>query len=203
MLIGLPAILFTGYVQRTVQVPDVYADVYTGWHAGAGLDARDARAQSESARDLAPDRDRWCRRRRCTGTTRDELHGPARRRDRSRGLAARRREIDARDRLICDRLPCAGRRYVAGGGGQRSRPRTDLSESGVISLLTPAEVASTLRLMQRPPSTHVDAAVAADVAARQGAKAIVDGTITGLGAGYLVTLRLVSPSGGELASFAK
>jgi len=80
--------------------------------------------------------------------------------------------------------------------------RAGLAQSSVISLVSPASVASVLRLMQRAPTSRVDLALARDVAQRQGVKAVVDGTVTGVSGGYIVTLRLVSAdSGTELASF--
>ncbi len=201
MLLGLPVILFTGYVQRTVQRSLTSTPTFTpgGTPAPASTMATIALKASPHVS--------W--RRTTTGGVvalgvlvllvtgymilRALGIGPA-------GSLLGAGKIHARDRLIVtDFHALSGDTSLAGAASEAVR--TDLSESGVISLLTPAEVASTLRLMQRPASTHVDVLVAADVAARQGAKGIVNGTITGLGAGYLLTLRLLSPSGSELASF--
>jgi tetratricopeptide (TPR) repeat protein len=56
--------------------------------------------------------------------------------------------------------------------------------------------------MQRPANTRVDLSVAREIAAREGIKAIVTGDVTGLGAGYVIGLRLVSAdSGALLASY--
>jgi tetratricopeptide (TPR) repeat protein len=80
--------------------------------------------------------------------------------------------------------------------------RAGLAQSSVIALVSPASVASALTLMKRAPTARVDLALARDVAQRQGVKAVVGGTVTGVGGGYIVTLRLVSAdSGTELASF--
>jgi hypothetical protein len=80
--------------------------------------------------------------------------------------------------------------------------RSGLASSTVISLVTPAQAASTLRLMQRSATTHIDVAVARDIAARDGAAAIIDGEATGVGGGYIVSMRLISAeTGNELASF--
>ena len=55
--------------------------------------------------------------------------------------------------------------------------------------------------MEKPPLSRVDLALARQVAQRAGAKAIVDGDITGVGSGYIVVLRLVTAdSGTELWS---
>lgn len=80
--------------------------------------------------------------------------------------------------------------------------RAGLGQSKVISLMAPALVASTLRLMGRPATTRVDLPVAREVAQREGVQAIVDGNVTGVPGGYILTLRLVTAdSGVELASF--
>ena len=80
--------------------------------------------------------------------------------------------------------------------------RAGLAQSSVISLVRPAQVASTLRLMRRDPGSRLDLTLARDIAARNGVQAIVDGSVTGVSGGYIVALRLVSAdSGTELASF--
>jgi len=80
--------------------------------------------------------------------------------------------------------------------------RAGLSESSVIALMPPASIASALQRMQRPSGARIDLALAREVAAREGVKAIVDGDVTGVGTGYIVQLRLVTADSGiELASF--
>jgi tRNA A-37 threonylcarbamoyl transferase component Bud32 len=80
--------------------------------------------------------------------------------------------------------------------------RTDLGQSAVISVVPQASVASALERMQRPPSSRIDLRLAREIAAREGIKAIVDGDLTPLAGGYIVTLRLVAAeSGDELASY--
>jgi tRNA A-37 threonylcarbamoyl transferase component Bud32/tetratricopeptide (TPR) repeat protein len=80
--------------------------------------------------------------------------------------------------------------------------RAGLGESPIISLVRPAAVAATLRLMRRPAASRLDLPLAREVAQRDGVQAIVDGTVTGVPGGYIITLRLVSAdSGVELASF--
>jgi len=70
--------------------------------------------------------------------------------------------------------------------------RAGLSQSSVITLMSPSATASALQLMERPPLSKVDLALARQLAQRTGAKAIVDGDITGVGNGYIVVLRLVT-----------
>ncbi len=80
--------------------------------------------------------------------------------------------------------------------------RTDLGQSDVISVVPQASVAEALERMQRPPASRVDLGLAREIAAREGIKAIVDGELTPLSGGYIVTLRLVAAeSGDELASY--
>jgi tetratricopeptide (TPR) repeat protein len=80
--------------------------------------------------------------------------------------------------------------------------RAGLSGSSAFTLTQPAEIVATLRQMQREPSTRVDSTIAREIAQRQNIKAIVDGDVTGVPGGYIVSIRLVrADSGGELASF--
>ncbi len=70
--------------------------------------------------------------------------------------------------------------------------RSSLSQSSTITLVPPARVASTLALMQKPATSRLDLALARDVAQRQGVKAIVDGDVSALGSGFVVAVRLVT-----------
>jgi tRNA A-37 threonylcarbamoyl transferase component Bud32/tetratricopeptide (TPR) repeat protein len=80
--------------------------------------------------------------------------------------------------------------------------RAGLAGSSAFTLVQPAQIVSALQLMKRPPDTRVDSAVAREIAERSGIKAIVDGDVTGVPGGYIVSIRLVrTDSGGELASF--
>ncbi|HEX6534051.1 MAG TPA: serine/threonine-protein kinase [Gemmatimonadaceae bacterium] len=80
--------------------------------------------------------------------------------------------------------------------------RTDLGQSGVISIVPPAEVAAALERMQRPSASRVDVALAREIAVREGIGAIVDGSVTPVAGSYILTLRLIAAeSGEELASY--
>jgi eukaryotic-like serine/threonine-protein kinase len=80
--------------------------------------------------------------------------------------------------------------------------RAALSESSIISLVSPERVASALRRMERAPTSRLDLALARELAQREGIKAVVDGNVTGVSGGYILTLRLVTAdSATELASF--
>jgi eukaryotic-like serine/threonine-protein kinase len=61
---------------------------------------------------------------------------------------------------------------------------------------------SALQRMQRPATSRVDAALARELAVREGIKAIITGSVTSAGEGFIITTRLVSPeSGDELAVY--
>jgi len=80
--------------------------------------------------------------------------------------------------------------------------RTDLGQSTAVLVVPPATVAAALQRMQRPDTSRLDLTLAREVAQREGIKAIVDGDVTPLGGGYVVTVRLVAAeSGAELASY--
>jgi tetratricopeptide (TPR) repeat protein/TolB-like protein len=80
--------------------------------------------------------------------------------------------------------------------------RAGLSESRVITLVSSAATTATLRSMQRPPTTPLTTEVVREIAERQGVKAFVDGDITAVAGGYIVSLRLVTADSGiVLASF--
>lgn len=74
--------------------------------------------------------------------------------------------------------------------------RAGLSQSSVITLLPPVATASALRMMERPPLARVDLPLARQLAQRLGVKAIVDGDVTGVTGGYIVALRLVTADSG-------
>ena len=80
--------------------------------------------------------------------------------------------------------------------------RTGLGESSSITVTSAATVAAALQRMQRPVNSRLDERLARELAAREGLKAIVTGDVTGLGNGFVVAVRLVSvDSGGVLASY--
>jgi tRNA A-37 threonylcarbamoyl transferase component Bud32/tetratricopeptide (TPR) repeat protein len=82
--------------------------------------------------------------------------------------------------------------------------KTQLAQSSVITLLPPEGVAAALRRMTKPVNSNLDLTLARELAQRNGIKAIVDGEINGLGAGagFIVTMKLVTTDSlKELASF--
>ncbi len=79
--------------------------------------------------------------------------------------------------------------------------RAGLTQSSVLSLMSTSQTGQALRLMEKPPLSKIDLSLARQLAQRTGAKAIVDGEVTGVAGGYIVVLRLVTAdSGTELWS---
>ncbi|HEX7938983.1 MAG TPA: protein kinase, partial [Gemmatimonadaceae bacterium] len=80
--------------------------------------------------------------------------------------------------------------------------RTTLGQSRVISIMPPAAIGAALQRMQVAPASRIDLKLARDVAQREGVRAIVDGSIQSIPGGYIVSLRLVSTdSASTLAAF--
>jgi tetratricopeptide (TPR) repeat protein len=80
--------------------------------------------------------------------------------------------------------------------------RTALGQSQSVTVVQPATVRDVLQRMQRDPKTRVDFPLAREIATREGIKAVMDGTLLGVGGRYVIAMRLVSAqSGDELASF--
>jgi tetratricopeptide (TPR) repeat protein len=74
--------------------------------------------------------------------------------------------------------------------------RASLTESSAITLVPPASVAAELQRMQQPANQRLTLALARQVAQREGIRAIIDGDVAALGAGYVVTVRLVTADSG-------
>jgi serine/threonine-protein kinase len=73
----------------------------------------------------------------------------------------------------------------------------DLEQSAAIRLVPAAEIESALRRMAVDPATPFDAALAREVAVREGVKGVVMGEINPAGVGYVLTARMVSGESGE------
>ncbi len=80
--------------------------------------------------------------------------------------------------------------------------RTDLGQSNLVTLMPASAVRQTLALMAKPPTTPIDTGIARVIAVRAGVKAVLGGDIAPVGASYVLTARLLSPSSGDvLAAF--
>jgi tetratricopeptide (TPR) repeat protein len=75
--------------------------------------------------------------------------------------------------------------------------RADLVQSRVIGVLQPSAVREALARMQRPIESPLDEELAREVAQRDGAKLVIAGDVAPLGAGFVVTARLLEPTRGD------
>ena len=80
--------------------------------------------------------------------------------------------------------------------------RTDLAQSTSLKVLSRATITELLRLMKKPADSKFAFDIAREVATREGAKAVLDGEISQIGNTYIIAARLVSAGdGAELAQF--
>jgi len=88
------------------------------------------------------------------------------------------------------------------GGVVTEALRSQLAKSKSIVIVPSARIREVLLRMQRPATTRVDFAVAREMATREGFKAIIDGEVLMLGTTRVVVARLVAAqTGDELATF--
>ena len=81
--------------------------------------------------------------------------------------------------------------------------RTDLRQSNVVTVVSDGTIRAALERMRRPAGAPLVSGIARELAQREGFTAIVEGEFQALGSGYLITVRLVSAEGNQLASFAE
>jgi eukaryotic-like serine/threonine-protein kinase len=194
--LGLPAILFTAFVQRTAHRVLVQTPALTpgGTTSPQGTMATIAMRASPHVT--------WRR------TTRGGIVafggfvvlvivamslralgiGPA-----ASLLAAKR--ITAREPLLVTDFTVRGPDSTLSGIVTEAM-RSSLGQSSAITLVSPASIAGALGRMQKPPASRLDLSLARDLAAREGIKAIVDGEIASLGSGYVISVRLVTADSG-------
>ncbi|MCG6956143.1 MAG: tetratricopeptide repeat protein [Gemmatimonadetes bacterium] len=80
--------------------------------------------------------------------------------------------------------------------------RADLVQSPVLRLVERASLEDVLRRMQRDPSTQLTPDVAREAAQRDGIKAVLEGEVGSVGAGYILTATIRSAaSGSALGAF--
>ena len=75
--------------------------------------------------------------------------------------------------------------------------RIDLSQTRIVNLVSSAAIADALGRMQHNPAEPLTAQLARDVAAREGAKAVVAGDVNSVGAGFVLSARLLAASDGS------
>ncbi|HEX9632105.1 MAG TPA: protein kinase [Gemmatimonadales bacterium] len=78
--------------------------------------------------------------------------------------------------------------------------RIGINQSPVVKLVSEQGMADILRRMQRPTDADVDEAMAREIVEREGLKAYVAGEIAPVGRGYLVSARLLTPTGDILTA---
>ncbi|MEX2153691.1 MAG: serine/threonine-protein kinase [Gemmatimonadaceae bacterium] len=204
MLMGLPVIVFTAYVQRVTRRALTRTPTYTP----GGTPSMPQSTMATMAMKASPHLS-W--RRAALGgvyalgvfvvlvagfmVLRALGIGPA-------GSLFAAGKLKENDRLVVADFDTQGSADSALGRVVAEAIRTDLEQSRAVTMMSPTAVRATLQRMQRAPGLRVSAALAREVAQREGVRAIVHGDITPLGAGFIVTARLTTADGGEeLASF--
>ena len=76
--------------------------------------------------------------------------------------------------------------------------RVDLSQSPLVRVMSARQMAAALERMERPPNAALNATLARELAAREGAKAIVTGSVANVGGSFTVNVQLVSTAQGEV-----
>jgi DNA-binding SARP family transcriptional activator/tetratricopeptide (TPR) repeat protein len=87
------------------------------------------------------------------------------------------------------------------GGALAEGVRAGLGQSRLVTIVPVSTVRGALERMQRTPGTPLVPAVARELAEREGIKALVEGELTPLRRDFVLTIRLVSTGGSQLASF--
>lgn len=72
-----------------------------------------------------------------------------------------------------------------------------LGESRIVTVIPGSQVTTVLAHMRRPAGTRLGPELALEVAQREGARAVAAGELVSLGAGYLVTVRLLAATTGD------
>ncbi len=83
------------------------------------------------------------------------------------------------------------------GGSVTEAFRIDLGQSKVVRVLASAAVSGALERMQKSPGAPVTLAVAREIAAREGAKAVIAGEISSVGKSYVLVARVVNAADGN------
>ena len=201
MGLGLPVILFTAYVHRTARRLAQTTPAYTP--GGTRVE----RTRAHQALDA---RSRWSWRRAAVWsamlvasfvlvvggymTLRAAGIGPA-------GSLLAAGTLTTGERVLVTDFPSpAGDSTL--GPVVTDAFRTALGQSRSIAVVPTTAVRTVLRRMQRDVNSRVDFPLAREIATREGIKAVVDGSLLGVGGRYVLALRLVSAqTGGELATF--
>ena len=79
----------------------------------------------------------------------------------------------------------------------------DLEQSPFLNVFPDAKIQQTLKFMSRPADTRVTSDVGREICQRNGIKAMLAGSISGLGSQYVITLDAVNPSTGDTLAEAQ
>ena len=80
--------------------------------------------------------------------------------------------------------------------------KIDLSQSAALSLMDGSDIVGVLSRMNRAPDSRIDLNTAMEIAAREGAEAVIAGDIRQIGAGFSISARLLTAAdGSELDAF--
>ncbi|MBT8397656.1 MAG: protein kinase [Gemmatimonadetes bacterium] len=75
---------------------------------------------------------------------------------------------------------------------------TDLTQSPTLTVMSPGDLMAALQRMERTPKVHVSAAVAREIAVREGVKAVLVGEINAAGTGYVLSAQLLAAESNEI-----
>ena len=104
--------------------------------------------------------------------------------------------------LLVSEFAVSGGADTALGAVVAEGVRADLAQSRAVHVMQASAIQAALQRMQRPATSRIDASLAREIAQREGLKVVVGGSVTPLGTGFVLTARiLASESGNELASF--
>ena len=81
--------------------------------------------------------------------------------------------------------------------------RVDMAQSSVLRVMPRLAIIDVLRLMQRPADSRIDYDLARAIASREALKAVLDGEVVSLGGRYILSTRLISANGDQLAAFSE
>jgi len=110
-------------------------------------------------------------------------------------------KLDAQDRVLVAAFDASGRDSAL-GDVVAAAVRTNLAQSRAVHVVSTSNLVAALQRMQRPTTSRIDLALAREIAAREGIKAVVTGSVVPAGNGFIIMARLVSTaSGDELAVF--
>jgi tetratricopeptide (TPR) repeat protein len=83
-------------------------------------------------------------------------------------------------------------------GTLRKALAVDLEQSPYLNVFSDAKVQQALKFMGQPPDTRITSEVGREICQRDGIKAMLTGSIAGLGAQYVITLEAINAATGDM-----